>query len=236
MFIVAITGGIATGKSSVTKIFAREGVPIVDADLIAREVVEPGKPAWKKIRTEFGDVILNNDKSINREQLGRIIFADVEKRRFLNEATHPEIHSQMYRQIIGLAMAGHNFVLVDLPLLFETGVMLPYVHKIVTVVCEPELQLERLMARNQYSEADAKQRIAAQMPLDEKCKLSHFVIENSGSPADTEAQALRILAVLRKSRQHWKVRGIIVASAAVFFALFAWLLHLKYGFLAALGL
>lgn len=164
MFIVAITGGIATGKSTVTKVFAQQGVPIVDADLIARQgkytqihewcvffssldynianfagplrrtVVEPGKPAWKKIRAEFGDEILNNDKTIDRQRLGKIIFADVDKRRFLNEATHPEIHSQMYRQIAAHAMAGHNFVLVDLPLLFETGVMLPYAHKIITVV------------------------------------------------------------------------------------------------------
>lgn len=78
--------------------------------------------------------MINNDKSLNREALGRIIFADKEKRRFLNDATHPEIHSQMYRQILALAVAGHNFVLVDLPLLFETGVMLPYCHKIITVV------------------------------------------------------------------------------------------------------
>lgn len=87
------------------------------------------------------------------------------------------------------------------------------------------------MRRNQYSEADAKQRIAAQMPLEEKCKQSHFVIENSGSEADTEAQALRILAVLRQSNQHWRIRGIALATSAVFFALVAWLLHLKYGFL-----
>lgn len=159
MFIVALTGGIATGKSTVAKVFAEQGVPVVDADVIARQgiyidptlfvhsviidkhiqntrgaVVEPGKPAWKKIRIEFGDEILNNDKTIDRVRLGKIIFADVEKRRFLNEVTHPEIHNHMYKEIAGYAMAGHHFVLVDLPLLFETGVMLPYAHKIITVV------------------------------------------------------------------------------------------------------
>lgn len=92
------------------------------------------------------------------------------------------------------------------------------------------------MLRNQHTEVEAKQRIAAQMPLEEKCKQSHFVIENSGSEADTEAQALRILAVLRQSNQHWRVRGIVLGSSLVFFALVAWLLHLKYGWLEALGL
>lgn len=96
-------------------------------------VVECGKPAWKKIRAEFGDDILNNDKSINREMLGKIIFNDVEKRKFLNSVTHPDIHTTIYKEIMKYFFQGHNFLVVDLPLLFETGIMMPYIHKIITV-------------------------------------------------------------------------------------------------------
>lgn len=97
-------------------------------------MVEPGKPAWKKIRAEFGEEILNNDKSINREALGKLIFNDIDKRKFLNSVTHPDIHSAIYKEIIKYFFLGHNFLVVDLPLLFETGTMLPYIHKIITVI------------------------------------------------------------------------------------------------------
>ncbi|KAG4076425.1 hypothetical protein HA402_005868 [Bradysia odoriphaga] len=228
MFIVALTGGISTGKTSVSKVFKENGIPVVDADQIAREVVEPGKPAWKKIKAEFGDAVFHDDGTINREALGKLIFDDVDKRRFLNSITHPEIHRRIYIDVIKCFVAGHNFVVVDLPLLFETGVMIQYCHKIITVTCEEDLQLTRLMDRNKLSEADAKKRIAAQMPLELKCSQSHFVIENSGSLSDTEQQALKILEVLIDSNHHWKIRGIILATAAVFFSGIAWLLDYKY--------
>lgn len=96
-------------------------------------VVEPGKPAWKKIKAEFGDSVFHDDGTINREALGKLIFDDVEKRRFLNSITHPEIHRRIYLDVIKCFIAGHNFVVVDLPLLFETGVMIQYCHKIITV-------------------------------------------------------------------------------------------------------
>ncbi|KAJ6632869.1 Dephospho-CoA kinase domain-containing protein [Pseudolycoriella hygida] len=228
MFIVALTGGIATGKTSVTKVFKENGIPVVDADQIAREVVEPGKPAWKKIKAEFGEDVFNDDDTINREKLGKLIFDNIDKRRFLNSATHPEIHRRIYIDVIKCFIAGHNFVVVDLPLLFETGVMIQYCYKIITVTCEEDIQLTRLMDRNKLSEADAKKRISAQMPLELKCSQSHFVIENSGTLNDTEQQALQILEVLLESNHHWKIRGIILTTAAVFFSGVAWLLDYKY--------
>lgn len=178
--------------------------------------------------------------------MGKLIFDDVDKRRFLNAATHPEIHRRIYLDVIKCFIAGHNFVVVDLPLLFETGVMIQYCYKIITVTwwvnlsifhcpqvnisfsSEEDLQLTRLMDRNKLSEADAKKRIAAQMPLEIKCNQSHFVIENSGSIIDTEQQALKILEVLLESNHHWKIRGIILTTAAVFFSGIAWLLDYKY--------
>lgn len=228
MFLVAVTGGIATGKSTVTKVFRDAGVPVVDADEIAREIVQPGKPAWKKIRAEFGETVFRENGELNRNALSQVIFNDKEKRGALNQITHPEIHRIMYSQVIKYFFLGHNFVVLDLPLLFETGVMLDYIYKIITVTCEEDIQLTRLMDRNGLSEADAKKRIFAQMSLDEKCEKSHYVIENSGGIADTEEQAQKILQTLLDSNHHWKLRGIMLATAAVFFSGLAWILHQKY--------
>uniref|UniRef100_A0A2M3ZB03 Dephospho-CoA kinase domain-containing protein n=1 Tax=Anopheles braziliensis TaxID=58242 RepID=A0A2M3ZB03_9DIPT len=229
MFLVALTGGVASGKSTVTKIFRDNGVPVIDADAIAREVVEPGRPAWHKIKATFGESVFHEDSGeLNREALGRIIFDDVEKRRQLNEITHPEIHRIIYKSVIKCFLLGHNFVVMDLPLLFETRVMLNFIHKIITVTCEEDIQVARLIDRSKYTEAEATKRIKAQMPLELKCEQSHFVIENSGTFRDTEEQTLKILAILQDSNQHWKIRGVIFATAALLVSSIAWILNYKY--------
>ncbi|XP_031635649.1 dephospho-CoA kinase domain-containing protein [Contarinia nasturtii] len=231
MFLVAITGGIATGKSTVTKIFKDNDIPVIDADLIAKQVIDINTPAYKRIKAEFGEEILLPNGEINRIALGQLVFNDVQKRRTLNSITHPPIHQTIYKQIIKYFVLGHNFVVLDLPLLFETSWFLPYIHKIITVTCEEDIQLSRLMDRNGLSEADAKKRIAAQMPIEEKCKQSHFVIENSSSLNDAEEQTLKILEVLLESNHHWRIRGYILATAAVFISGIAWLLNNKFKFL-----
>ncbi|XP_058821704.1 dephospho-CoA kinase domain-containing protein [Topomyia yanbarensis] len=233
MFLIGLTGGISTGKSTVSKVFRESGVPVIDADAIARYVVEPGKPAWHKIKAAFGNSVIKADSGeLDREVLGRIIFDDVDKRRILNEITHPEIHRIVYKEVIKCFFLGHNFVVLDLPLLFETGIMLNLMHKIITVTCEEDIQLTRLMDRNHLSEADAKKRIKQQMPLEQKCNQSHFVIENSGTLQDTEEQTLKILSVLQDSNQHWKIRGVIFATAAILFSSIAWILNYKYKFIS----
>uniref|UniRef100_A0A336KM79 Dephospho-CoA kinase domain-containing protein n=1 Tax=Culicoides sonorensis TaxID=179676 RepID=A0A336KM79_CULSO len=228
MFLVGLTGGISTGKSSISKLFRDNGIPVIDADVIARQVVEPGKTAWHKIKKEFGDGVFNENGELDREALGKLIFDDIEKRKKLNEITHPEIHCTMYKEVVKYFFLGHNFVVLDLPLLFETGVMLNYLHKIITVTCEEDIQLTRLMDRNKLSEADAKKRISSQMPLDKKCEQSHFVIENSGSVQDAEEQFYKILTILQDSNQHWKIRGILLATTALLFSGIAWFLNHKY--------
>lgn len=223
MFIVGLTGGIATGKSTVAQVFVEHGIPVIDADVMARKVVEPGRKAWHKIKAVFGNEVFHPDGTLNREALGEVIFENVEKRRQLNEITHPEIHKEMFWAAVKCLFQGHQFIVLDLPLLFEAGTMIDYLHKIVVVTCEEDLQLQRLMERGQMSEARAKRRIAAQMPLEDKCRRAHFVVDNSGSERDTREEVVRIINTLRASRAHWRLRLLLIlgATAGVAGAAFA---------------
>ncbi|XP_029157425.1 dephospho-CoA kinase domain-containing protein [Nylanderia fulva] len=209
MFLVGLTGGIATGKSSVAAIFREHGIPVIDADLIARKVVEPGKPAWCKIQKEFGPDVFLDNKYLDRTKLGDLIFNDVEKRKKLNAITHPDIYKEIYWQTVKYFLQGYPFIVMDLPLLFETGHMLNYLHKIIVVTCEEELQLQRLIERSGFTEAKAKLRIAAQMSLEKKAEMANFVIENSGNMSDTREQTIKVINVLKYSKHHWKLRFLL---------------------------
>jgi dephospho-CoA kinase len=165
--------------------------------------------------------------------LGQVIFDDVEKRRILNRITHPVIHFEIYRQIFKYFIRGKNFVVLELPLLFEVNSnLINYIYKIICVVAEEDIQISRLIDRNNLTLTEAKKRIKAQMSLDEKAKMSHYVIENSGSQQDMEEQALSIIKILIDSNHHWKLRGILLASAFSILAGVAWLLNRKYKFLS----
>lgn len=195
-------------------------------------VVEPGKPVWKKIKENFGDEVFNDDQTLNRDKLGQIIFDNVEKRRILNRLTHPVIHRTIYKEVFKYFFLGKNFVVLELPLLFEVNSnLINYIHKIICVTTEQDIQIARLMDRNNLSLSEAKKRIQAQMSLDEKCKMSHFVIENSGSEKEMEEEALKIIHMLLDSNHHWKLRGILMASAFSLLAGIAWLLNRKYKFI-----
>lgn len=223
MYLVGLTGGIATGKSTVAAVFREYGIPVIDADLIARKVVEPGKPAWHKIRKEFGPDVFLDTKYLDRAKLGDLIFNDVEKRKKLNLITHPAIYKEIYWQTIKYLLQGYAFIVLDLPLLFETGHMLNYLHKIIVVTCEEDLQLQRLMERTGFTEAKAKQRIAAQMSLDRKAEMANFVIENSSSVKDTREQTIKVINVLRSSKHHWKFRLIAGFCCTILLAGAYWL-------------
>ncbi|KAH8343950.1 hypothetical protein KR084_002360 [Drosophila pseudotakahashii] len=203
MFIVAVTGGIATGKSTISKVFERQGIPVIDADKIAREIVEPGQPCWQQIREVFGEGVLLPSKEINRAVLGKMIFEDKELRGKLNKITHPTIHRKIFWQVCKLLVTGHAWIVLDLPLLFETGVLMDFIHKIVCVSCDSDKQLERLLARNELSESEARHRVDSQMPLDKKCEKSHFVIDNNGSVEEAENSAMSIYNMMSDSKQHW---------------------------------
>ncbi|KAL4222769.1 hypothetical protein ACF0H5_018809 [Mactra antiquata] len=215
MFIVGLTGGIATGKSTVSQMLKELSCPIIDADLIAREVVEPGTIGWEKIRDEFGADVFHKDGKLDREKLGKIIFADNEKRRKLNQITHPEIQKSMMWKLFYCFLKGYQFAILDTPLLFESKKMLPYMSYTVVVTCSSEQQLTRLQSRNNLTTEEAEQRINAQMSLDEKCRLATYVIDNNGSIEDTKKQVVALYELLCESKKQWKLRIVLFSVFAL---------------------
>ncbi|XP_059059841.1 dephospho-CoA kinase domain-containing protein [Achroia grisella] len=208
MFIVGLTGGLATGKSTVLAIFRDNGIAVIDADEVAKKVLEPGTKAWKELRKYFGDEVLYRDGKVNRVRLGEIVFDNIEKRRKLNAITHPRIQSAMMKMAVTYFFSGHRYIVMEVPLLFETGKMLTFMHKIITVVCEDHQQLERLCKRSDFTEVVAKKRINCQMPLEQKVAKSDFVIDNSGDMLNTRYQTESIIRVLKRSKFTWYFRAL----------------------------
>ncbi|WP_216828899.1 dephospho-CoA kinase [Alkalihalobacterium elongatum] len=190
--IIGLTGGIASGKSTVSHFISALGIPIVDADVIAREVVEPGENAYDQIVAHFGKKVLNNDDTIARKKLGEIIFTDEKERKVLNSIVHPAIRKRMIETKDRLFNEGHPVVVYDLPLLFESNLK-HMVDKVLLVYVEEHVQLERLMERDQSIKEEALSRIQSQMPLKQKVELADEVINNNGTIEDTEKQLKDIL-------------------------------------------
>lgn len=190
--LVGLTGGIATGKSTVANLFRGLGAVVIDADVLAREVVEPGEPALAAIAAEFGPSVLTGDGRLDRKALGAIVFADPDKRRRLEALTHPPIRERLHRQLEALAARGfRGLVLFDAPVMIESG-NYKNMDRLVVVIADEASQLARLQTRDRFERDEARRRIASQMPLAEKAKLADYVIDNSGDVADTEAQVRRV--------------------------------------------
>jgi dephospho-CoA kinase len=190
--VIGLTGGIASGKSTVAQMFQQCGITVVDADVIAKEAVEQGMPAYQKIAETFGQGVLLETGGIDRRKLGEIVFTNEEKRMQLNAIVHPEVRKMMIKQRDEAIRAGERFVVLDIPLLYESGLE-HLTDKVIVVWVPMELQLERLMKRNRLTEDEALNRIHAQHSLDEKKKKADAVIDNSGSLKDTEAQLHQLL-------------------------------------------
>jgi dephospho-CoA kinase len=191
--VIGLTGGIASGKSTVSTMFKKMDITVIDADIEARLAVQKGEPAYLKIIAEFGQEILLPNEEIDREKLGSIIFYQVEKRRLLNEIVHPEVRKRMNSKIEQAKQNKEEIVVLDIPLLFESK--LTYmVDKTLLVYADRDIQLKRLMDRNSLSLEDAEARIHSQMPLQEKVSLADAVINNNGSLQDTQTQLNSILA------------------------------------------
>ena len=197
MHIIGLTGGIATGKSTVARILQSLGVPVIDADLLAREVVAPGEPAHEEVVSSFGATILNQDGTINRPLLGSIVFADPAARSRLEAITHPAIRGKTVEALATLEKAGHSTAVYMAPLLIEKGAN-SLVHEIWVVYLDEESQINRLRARDGITREAALQRIAAQMPMEEKKSFGKILIDNRGTLMNTERQVKTAWAKLLK--------------------------------------
>lgn len=190
--IIGLTGSIASGKSTVSAMLKRKGFPIVDADEIARLVVEPGSPVLLEISRQFGADIIKEDGSLNREKLGERIFGNAEEREKLNGIIHPAIRQEMLRQKDEWLLRGANTVIMDIPLLFESKLQ-SFVDKIIVVSVTPEIQKERLIARNVLSQEEADARISSQLPMKIKEQGADTVLRNNGTEEETEKQLEKVL-------------------------------------------
>ncbi|WP_318247667.1 dephospho-CoA kinase [Solibacillus merdavium] len=190
--IIGLTGSIASGKSTVAKMIQSYNLPIVDADQVARQVVEPGSPTLLKIAEVFGQDVISEDGTMDRAKVGSLIFHDESKRQQLNAIIHPAIREEMIRQRDEFISYGEKNVFMDIPLLFESKLE-HFVEKIIVVSVTEGVQLERLMERNDLTEEDAKARIGTQIPVKDKEALADAVIYNNGSLEDTALQLQNIL-------------------------------------------
>ena len=187
MLVVGLTGGIASGKSTASYLISSHPakIPIIDLDLLAREVVEPGQPALAALRSTFGPSVINeSDGTLNRAELGRLAFATPEKKKLLNKITHGAIRRRMVWKLLTYWVRGEKVVVVDTPLLVEAGLW-KFCGELVLVYCRKEDQLTRMLARDGQSkgltEEDAKQRLAAQLPLDDKLVYADTILDNSAN-------------------------------------------------------
>lgn len=173
---IGLTGGIASGKSTVADMFAALDVPIIDTDLIAREVVAPGEPALDDIRHEFGDAVFDDDGNLDRSAMRRIVFADGDARKRLESITHPRIQAVAYEQA---ASAGGRYQIIAVPLLTQSPIR-DFVDRVLVVDCDEKTQIRRLVARDNESEGQARRILAAQASRDERLEIADDVVRNDG--------------------------------------------------------
>jgi dephospho-CoA kinase len=194
--LIGLTGGIASGKSTVAKILARLGAAIVNADGLSREVVEPGRDAWKEIVDRFGAGVLQPDQALDRQKLRAIIFNDPEARRTLESIIHPRVRALAEERIRQHANSGYEVVVYEVPLLFE-GNLQESLRPVILVACDIDTQRRRLQERDQLDAASAQKQIEAQMSLAEKRRLADYIIENDGSMDDLERQVRAVLEKIK---------------------------------------
>ena len=197
MRLLGLTGGIATGKSTFAEALRARGVPVVDADVLARAAVAPGTPALAEIARAFGPGVLTPDGGLDRKKMAAIVFADPGARRRLEAITHPAVRRAMADETARLAAAGHDLAFYDTPLLFEVGLD-AVVDAVVVVWAPPAVQRARLASRDGLGPAEADARLAAQLPVDEKAARADFVVENVGARDELGPKAERLLADLRR--------------------------------------
>lgn len=197
MLRVGLTGGIATGKSYARARFAALGMPTVDADVLARQVVEPGTVGLAAIVRRFGSDVLDPAGALNRPALAAIVFEDREARQALEAIVHPQVRAAIDAFFEERAREGHQLAMADIPLLYETNRAAAF-HVVVVVACSPEQQLARLQARDGLSVVDAGRRLAAQWPIAEKVRRADIVIDTGGTHEETDRQVHAVFEALRE--------------------------------------
>ena len=196
MKLVGLTGGIASGKSTVAEILERQGAAIINADVLAREVVEPGRQAWTEIVNTFGTAVLQPDRALDRQKLRAIIFDDPAARKKLESIIHPQVRALAEQRIREHAAAGYAVIVYEVPLLFE-GNLQEWLRPVILVACDVDTQRKRLQSRDNLSAVQAQKHIEAQMSLEEKRRLADYVIENNGSLEDLERQVQAVLEKIK---------------------------------------
>ena len=194
MKLIGLTGGIASGKSTVAAILRRLGAAIINADELSRDVVQPEQDAWKEIIKTFGPDILQEDKTLDRRKLRKIVFDNPEARKKLEAIIHPRVRALAESRISELAAAGSSVIVYEVPLLFEAQIHL-WLRPVILVACDLETQKKRLLERDHLTALEAQQHLDAQMSLEKKRKLADYVIENDGTREELEQQ---VRAVLQK--------------------------------------
>ena len=192
MKAIAITGSIATGKSTVSKYLIQQGYPVIDTDIISRIVVEKGTIGLERLKENFGEGIIQADGTLNRKALSNIVFNDAASKEKLNQILHPLISKESKERMAAYKEEGHSLIFVDIPLYYEVDIDIP-TDAVWLVYVSPDIQLERLMKRNLMSEEDARQLISNQISIQDKAKWSEIVIDNSNTPGETHKQIDQLL-------------------------------------------
>ncbi|OGQ01506.1 MAG: dephospho-CoA kinase [Deltaproteobacteria bacterium RBG_19FT_COMBO_46_12] len=198
MLIVGLTGGVASGKTAISQVLKGEGAYIIDADQIARELVQPNRPAWNELIRAFGKEILQEDGSIHRKKLADKVFADPKKRKLLNQILHPRIKEEMDRRTKEIGQKDPEaIVVIDAPLIVELGDQRD-MDKLIVVASTQTQQIERLKERDGISPEEALRILSSQMPVEEKVKLADYVIRNEGSIEEAKKRGKEVFKELRK--------------------------------------
>lgn len=198
MKVFAITGGIASGKSTFCHLIKAEGLPLVDCDALVHEAYQPGGQIFEAVVGHFGEAILSPSGHVDRRRLGQLIFNDDEARRQLDKLTHPIVRQMIDEHLTAYKASGASHVFVDVPLLFESGLEAQYDASIL-IDTEEDIQLKRLMSRNFFTESEALSRIRSQMPLSEKRKRASFTLNNNGELEDFLEAGRRLIKTLLKT-------------------------------------
>ena len=195
MLVLGLTGNIGCGKSSVSNIFMKKGIDVVDADIVARRIFDD-KDLLNKVFETFGEGIKNDDGSLNRKALGNIVFNDEEKLKTLNNLTHPKIKENILSEVLKYKNKGKDIIVIDAALLIEDN-YLPHIDKLILVVCREDIQIERIKNRDNCTKEEAISRINSQMSQSEKSKFADYIIDNSNSFEELEQKVLDFIESLK---------------------------------------